>query len=450
MFNVKDFGAVGDGVYDDTTAIQAAVYAASAPVGFNIEQPATVVQFPNGKYRCNGELVFDGRANVVLRGPAQISYTGSGSADFISLKGCSKFTFEDLIFTYTSNTYSGRLFHTGPGTAFGNDTSYIRWNRCYFYGENLTIGGHNAAACISMSNTIVSSIRDCIFTGARVGVRGQDPAYVNSLVIEGCAFTHLVDASIYQPGEAWYVSGNTFEPLEELKPSLGNRQLNAVLQTFDYDCRGFSFIGNWIGDGAGGYGSWINLKGRGITISGNMISGDGADSVIKIAGSQGVDISGNVISGTIEFKKDIAGNFNFAVALSANDYQTTNDIRGLDTIAQNTFNSFASDNGAHFPNVLSIPFSMGDACTIVEPVVRTVSWTPGMIANGAFAHTEVVLPGAHYQDHALARGVSPALPAGILLDVQMFDVGVVRITMYNVSGAPVTIPASTFKIFAVH
>lgn len=45
--NVRDFGAVGDGVTDDTAAIQAAIDAAAAT-----DDP--VIQFPEGVYRVVG------------------------------------------------------------------------------------------------------------------------------------------------------------------------------------------------------------------------------------------------------------------------------------------------------------------------------------------------------------------------------------------------------------
>ena len=48
-FNVRAFGAVGDGVHDDTAAIQAAIDAASAGLG-------GVVYLPPGGYRTSAPL----------------------------------------------------------------------------------------------------------------------------------------------------------------------------------------------------------------------------------------------------------------------------------------------------------------------------------------------------------------------------------------------------------
>jgi hypothetical protein len=57
VINVKDYGAVGNGVVDDTVAIQAAVSAAAS---------GSIIYLPLGEYKVTSSLVFDGKQLRVL------------------------------------------------------------------------------------------------------------------------------------------------------------------------------------------------------------------------------------------------------------------------------------------------------------------------------------------------------------------------------------------------
>jgi hypothetical protein len=92
--SVMDFGAVGDGVADDTTAIQAAIdYALSKYVrlfdGGGATFPAVMVKviFPAGIYKTSGTLTMNtgGYATCVLEGEGQacIYYHGTGNAIYL-------------------------------------------------------------------------------------------------------------------------------------------------------------------------------------------------------------------------------------------------------------------------------------------------------------------------------------------------------------------------------
>jgi hypothetical protein len=80
--SVKDFGAVGDGVADDTAAIQAAINSVKE-TGNLSRAGAPNLLFPFGTYICGSSLNIDS-GNIRLLGEnSTIQYTGAGNAVFI-------------------------------------------------------------------------------------------------------------------------------------------------------------------------------------------------------------------------------------------------------------------------------------------------------------------------------------------------------------------------------
>ena len=59
IVNVRDYGAAGDGITDDTAAIQAAIDAAKGT-----GQKVTTVFIPAGNYRLTDEISIDRRVNI--------------------------------------------------------------------------------------------------------------------------------------------------------------------------------------------------------------------------------------------------------------------------------------------------------------------------------------------------------------------------------------------------
>jgi hypothetical protein len=90
VVNVKDFGAVGDGVADDTAAIQAAVNAASSNGG-------SIIEIPAGEYRLT--------SSIVLNTPNFIKGAGIGITILLQTNG----TADCLFFNYSSFSAGGGL-----------------------------------------------------------------------------------------------------------------------------------------------------------------------------------------------------------------------------------------------------------------------------------------------------------------------------------------------------
>lgn len=85
-FNVKDFGAVGDGVADDTAAINAAIAAASN-TSLNVGANGGVVYFPRGIYLVSTPIVV---------GSIAVRLVGAGAYSVL-IKAASGFTGTDVI-----------------------------------------------------------------------------------------------------------------------------------------------------------------------------------------------------------------------------------------------------------------------------------------------------------------------------------------------------------------
>lgn len=83
VYNVKDYGAVGNGTTDDTTAIQAAINAASAAGGGTVFFPAAV-------YSISQTLVL--KTNVTLRGQHAVGWVNRFPQNVCAIKPSASFT----------------------------------------------------------------------------------------------------------------------------------------------------------------------------------------------------------------------------------------------------------------------------------------------------------------------------------------------------------------------
>lgn len=185
-FNVKDYGALGDGSTDDTSAINGAISAATSAQG-------GTVYFPNGTYivsATSGTTCIAAATNVALLGQSRegaiikLANGAATSAKPVTLNGVSDVTIRNLTLdgnkanlgadTSRSAIYvpsATRVYladltihdHTGCAVNLsGNGTSGAQdviVERCYAYSNG------NCAAVIDGGGQQRLTFRDCIFTG---------------------------------------------------------------------------------------------------------------------------------------------------------------------------------------------------------------------------------------------------------------------------------------------
>jgi hypothetical protein len=113
----QQFGAKGDGVNDDTAALQAAINAAFVQVLANQTPSPTgnkILYFPPGKYNVSGDpaLTINGMFGAIMMGAGMLTteIAATDGGDVIATNGCAYSKFKDIKFTTS-----------GAGTCFNLD-----------------------------------------------------------------------------------------------------------------------------------------------------------------------------------------------------------------------------------------------------------------------------------------------------------------------------------------
>jgi Pectate lyase superfamily protein len=193
-FNVKNYGALGDGTTNDTAAIQAAWNAVPAAGG--------TVYYPQGLYQCTGQLTQPvGSAILHLaasRGASVLRYAGVTDQPFIILPGQNQgTTFRSLAITGNPADPCVQILGSG-GSGTNGYQSLVTFDDCEI-GDRYTAGSGAAAGEIAQigitAQCDVFAMVNCAVWGRNGGLRlelGTTDAYLTN-----CSFS-----SLPQGGEA--------------------------------------------------------------------------------------------------------------------------------------------------------------------------------------------------------------------------------------------------------
>ncbi len=181
VFNVRAYGAKGDGITDDTAAIRAAIVAAKAAQILFANRCGSIVEFPPGIYLCKFTVLVDG--SVWLRGAHGGAY------------GSSIIRFDQDI--------DGPLIHvkqiSADGTTVGN---WTKLSGLYIRQENngqrdytkLSIGIKVDAHGVQMEDLMIYNIQ-----GDGIEINGSPPANANYWGMRGNIRIQECDRYAFRP-----------------------------------------------------------------------------------------------------------------------------------------------------------------------------------------------------------------------------------------------------------
>lgn len=207
IVNVKDFGALGDGLNDDFSSIDRAIReiynrrSATTP-----EITRRVINFYPGVYIITDELRIP--PNCVLRaagkGSVVIRLQGSGTTCMFRTTNSSG-NFNNLIATTPDLRpgfveFEGITFEmtTETNKAIGviDSATDLVFNRCRFLGSRSLPPSDDMSSCINMSSLYLNTgsvfFNECDFRGTAVGVRINETRRLENIQFTRCTFSQLV------------------------------------------------------------------------------------------------------------------------------------------------------------------------------------------------------------------------------------------------------------------
>ncbi len=264
VFNVKDYGALGNGRTDDTTAINETIAAAKTQYG-------GIIYFPHGVYSYSTQLSVENCIGLTFRGeydptgmstdipssdfqsqhtmPTTLMYTGSGVITAMTFKNSEGIRFENLCLSWDSSSFAGYLMDWTGSTNVGMSQCFVQ---CV-YGAIQT----SPAALLKIDECFLFDCQRCWFCGGQYSVIGRlgagDASKASNIQFMECSFAEYAKISILNPDRCWLFQSCHWEP---------NSSNNAGAIGFNdgLPSQCLSVIGCYLCDtGEGSTGPWIGL-----------------------------------------------------------------------------------------------------------------------------------------------------------------------------------------------
>lgn len=406
--SVKDFGATGDGVTDDTTAVQNALVAAAGKT----------LYFPAGDYLITSDLSISTDYTCIM---------GEGSGSTITLQAC-KIHLDAVTKTthiYGCNFESINIERTstaGPAIhmAGQNSMGVTRWNmrnvRITSTGAGMQMGG--AWGWDMVGCTILG----CGTHGIEIVLAADGNSSVNAGKFIGCEI---------QGNTNWGVYAETTTGLNFLGTTIqGNTSGGVNLQN---NCRATSF-----------FGCYFELNGTASTAR-DILAGDTSFSGTKTTGySLGVynslffDGSGAAKDYSIELSRmqqaQIIGNYF--------DSYATNPIYNNPEVGTAT-SGLAIENGTDSASLVASADSRFNQGWQETVIAGSGAYTFGTVSADSQSTHDFSITGASVGDW-VQISISVDLQ-GLIMTAQVISSGTVRVTMTNTTASDITLGSATFR-----
>lgn len=203
-YNVKDFGAIGNGIADDTIAIQKVLDSAGSRLW------GTIVYFPAGDYKITDTLKINRPLNIVgfHKYSTKIIQSAKGKDAITIGKNIERGSFKDIAIFGNDEALFGVNQTSGKGIVFTENSNiwdFVNvWIRGHSYGMYAGHAGH-----VNNINILNSEIEHCRYEGLHF-VRNKE-WQINAINIRDCNISGHGSHGISVWGNCVNISGNTIQ-----------------------------------------------------------------------------------------------------------------------------------------------------------------------------------------------------------------------------------------------